>query len=251
MLASSVSCSGNCTYTIVGASTTVSGHCTGSGCPRCPSQFTPSTLKLIAKLPKLIPDSQSFTVSCSLVTADAPVLKLYDDYVILYGVAIELERRSALYRNLSILLGVVSMLVLGGLVYMLVARREMAFRGCARARLLASRMPLPARQEPRPGLNENPSAAGSGCSLGFCLLPKRRFLEPGTARHRIAWGVSPRNIARARFSEPPNGGDIIPLGTMARTKRLLSIHETRPGSEEFRPRWGLEERIKLKRNGVP
>ncbi len=122
MLASSVGCTGTCTYTIVGSSTTVSGHCTGGGCPRCPPVFTPSTLKLIANLPKLIPDSQSFTVSCSLITADAPVLKLYDDYVILYGVAIDLERRSSLYRNLSILLGVVSMLVLGGLIYTMVAR---------------------------------------------------------------------------------------------------------------------------------
>lgn len=123
MLAGSVGCKGTCTYTVVGSTTVVTGQCTGlSSCPSCPKSFTPSTFSLIRKLPTLIVNPDSFSLNCNMISADVPVLKLFDEYVLLYDLFVILKRGSVLYRNLAILLGVVSLLLLGGLIYTLVLR---------------------------------------------------------------------------------------------------------------------------------
>jgi hypothetical protein len=80
-------------------------------------------------LPAMSPDlfavhnpEVSFPVPCGLVTADAQVLKLFDEYALLYDEAIAFKRKSNLYRGLSLLLTVVSLLLILALFYTLVIR---------------------------------------------------------------------------------------------------------------------------------
>jgi len=123
MLKAAIGCHGTCTYTVSGSTTTVTGSCTGAGtCPSCPSIYSQSTLALVKKLPEFFPNPHDWTVTCGLVSADAPILKLFDEYALLFELASEFKSKSNLYRTLAILLGVVSLLSLCGLMYTLIAR---------------------------------------------------------------------------------------------------------------------------------
>ena len=123
MLAGSVGCAGGCTYTFDGSGLSYSsGQCTGANCPKCPGNFSSSTYRLVQKLHKLVENPDAFTLNCSLISPDVPLLKLFEEYVRIHGTVAVLARRSKLYRVLSILLGVVSILLLSGLLYTLLSR---------------------------------------------------------------------------------------------------------------------------------
>jgi hypothetical protein len=114
----SIGCQGTCNYTIDSSGhVTVTGQCTGGTgtCPKCPTSLTPQTIKLIKRLPTLIPNATQFPLSCALISADTQVISLYDQYSKLY-------RTAAFYRILAVGLGVVSLLTIGALIYMLIAR---------------------------------------------------------------------------------------------------------------------------------
>ena len=120
MIADSIGCTGSCTYTNLILS---SGQCTGGGsCHPCPPVYSPSIVRLAIKMPKLIANPYALTLPCGLDTMNVPLLTLFDEYVRTHGVADNHKKRSNFYRNLSVLLGVVSLLLLLGLLYAVLVR---------------------------------------------------------------------------------------------------------------------------------
>jgi hypothetical protein len=118
MLADSVGCQGTCIYFYDGSKLVLkSGSCGGGRCPKCPATYSSSTYKLLKKLPTFFENPDLPSVPCGLISPSVPFLKLFDDYVGLQARVADLAKKSNLYRNLSILLGGVSFLLLLGLLY--------------------------------------------------------------------------------------------------------------------------------------
>jgi hypothetical protein len=123
----SVGCTGSCNYKWNGQRYIwVSGSCTGTGnCPPCPAFFPSAVYDLVRELPTLFPDPNAIGVQCAVSSASSVTVPL----LILYSQAIQnqqeqtvLKQKNNRYRNLSIGLGIMSLLLLASLVYALFFR---------------------------------------------------------------------------------------------------------------------------------
>jgi hypothetical protein len=122
-----IGCTGTCVYKWNGQSYGwVSGSCTGgTNCQPCPPSFGTDLRALVLQLPALFSNPNNIALRCGVVPTDllpVPMIQLYLDATQNNTDQVLLTQTINRYRNTVIGLGVLSLLLLAGLVYALFFR---------------------------------------------------------------------------------------------------------------------------------
>ena len=124
----SVGCSGACVYAWNGQNYNLQpgSSCTGAAnCQQCPGSFGTDVRNLVLQMPKLFPDPDDISLSCGTSTSNqltVAMIELFVDAIQNNTSQVLLTQTCKRYRNTTIGLGVLSVLLLGGLVYALFFR---------------------------------------------------------------------------------------------------------------------------------
>ncbi len=116
LLNTTAGCTGGCVYAWNGTAYIYqSGSCTGTtGCPSCPGSFGSAVRAQVLRLGKFFPDPDNIMLNCSMITDVETVLAELINIVE--------AAEHAFFKTLAIVLGGLSVLLLGGLIYALFFR---------------------------------------------------------------------------------------------------------------------------------